>query len=51
MAFVNVPKLISDLRLLFHEPDAMEARLRSIRNAEVACLMISAVRVLRLEPG
>ena len=35
VAFVNVPKLISDLKLLFHEPDAMEARLRSIRNAEV----------------
>lgn len=36
VAFVNVPKLMSDLKLLFHEPDAMEAKLRSIRNAEVA---------------
>ena len=35
VAFVNVPKLMADLKLLFHEPDIMEAKLRSIRNTEV----------------
>ena len=35
VAFVNVPKLISELKMLFHEPDVMEQRLRKISNADV----------------
>lgn len=38
VAFVNVPKLISDLKMMFHDPDAMEQRLRRIKNADVLVL-------------
>ena len=38
VAFVNVPKLISDLKMMFHDPDAMDQRLRRIKNADVLVL-------------
>lgn len=38
VAFVNVPKLISDLKMMFQDPQAMEARLSSIRNVNVLVL-------------
>lgn len=38
VAFVNVPKLISELKMLFQEPDVMEARLSGIRGADVVVL-------------
>lgn len=34
-AFVNVPKFISELKMLFHDRDAMDQRLRTIRNVTV----------------
>lgn len=37
-AFVNVPKLISELKMMFQEPDAMDQRLRMIRNVDVLVL-------------
>lgn len=38
VAFVNVPKLMSDLKMMFHDPDAMEQRLTTIKRAEVVVL-------------
>lgn len=38
VAFVNVPKLMADLKMMFQEPDAMEERLRRIRGAQVLVL-------------
>lgn len=37
-AFVNVPKLIGDLKMMFHDNDAMEAKLKAIRNVPVLVL-------------
>ena len=38
VSFVNVPKLISDLKMMFQEPLAMEAKLASIRHVDVLVL-------------
>lgn len=35
VAFVNVPKLMADLKRMFHEPDAMEQRLANIRRVDI----------------
>lgn len=34
-AFLNVPKFIAELKMLFHDHDAMEQKLRSLRNVNV----------------
>ena len=38
VAFMNTAQLISDLKMMFHDHEAMEARLRNIRNAAVLVL-------------
>ncbi|MEG1731890.1 MAG: ATP-binding protein [Longicatena sp.] len=38
VAFVNVPKLISDLKMMFHESEAMERKLYQIKKADVLVL-------------
>lgn len=38
VAFVNVPKLISDLKMMFHDSVAMEDKLRRIANVDVLVL-------------
>lgn len=35
VAFVNVPKLISDLKMMFHDSAAMEEKLRKIANVDI----------------
>lgn len=37
-AFVNVPKLISDLKLMFQDPEGMEKKLTMLRKVEVLVL-------------
>lgn len=37
-AFVNVPTLIGDLKMMFHDHDAMEKVLRTLRNVDVLAL-------------
>lgn len=37
-AFVNVPKLIGDLKMLFHENDVMQKKLRTMRDVPVLVL-------------
>ena len=37
-AFVNVPKLISDLKMMFQEPQTMEQRLRLLKNVDILVL-------------
>lgn len=38
VAFVNVPKLIADLKMMFHDAEAMDTKLRRIKNADVVVL-------------
>lgn len=38
VAFINTAQLISDLKRMFHDHEAMEARMRNLRNAEVLVL-------------
>lgn len=38
VAFVNVPKLIADLKMMFHEAEAMDTKLRGIKNADIVVL-------------
>lgn len=37
-AFVSVPKLMSDLKMMFHDRDAMEVKLRALRKVPVLVL-------------
>lgn len=37
-AFISVPKLMSDLKMMFHDRDAMDVKLRALRNVPVLVL-------------
>ncbi|MGX8852063.1 ATP-binding protein [Amedibacillus sp. YH-ame10] len=38
VAFVNVPKLIADLKMMFHDHEGMEAKLNRIKKADILIL-------------